>query len=152
MTFSQEPYQSAISKSEKISTYEMSYYQQRLKHNIFSRLISTFAERAERNGLSKAKMATLTGKDPAVINRLLSIPSNLTLDTLSDLSLAMGCEPEISLEYFEEARRYNYIHPWMESFVRKPQLEIIESTEGYIKYDENYVADENTVKLENAAQ
>jgi hypothetical protein len=151
MTFSQEPYQTAISKNEKISTYEMAYYQQRLRHNIFSKLVSTFAERAEKNGLSKAKLAILTGKDPAVINRLLSLPSNLTLDTFSDISLAMGCEPEISLEYFDDARRYNYSHPWMESFARKPLLEIVESTEGYIKYDDNHIGDDNTIVLEKVA-
>jgi hypothetical protein len=113
MTFSREPYQTAISRSEKIETRENAYFRQRLKHDVFSRLLGLFVDRAERFGVTKAKLAMLTGKDPAVINRLLSLPSNLTLETISDLSLALGYEPEVIFHALSDVTCHNYAHPWM---------------------------------------
>lgn len=117
MTFSQGPYQIAISRSEKIDTRETAYFRQRFRHAVFARLIDMFVERAERHGLTKAKVSALTGKDPAVVNRLLCLPSNLTLDTLSDLALAMGCEPEISLQSLDTPTRHNFVHDWMRPYL-----------------------------------
>jgi hypothetical protein len=134
VTFSQEPFQNAILRNNKIDTRETAYFRQRFKHAVFARLIDMFAERAERYGLTKAKMSTLTGKDPAVVNRLLSLPSNLTLDTLSDLALAMGCEPEISLEPVETPTRHNFIHEWMRPYANGPSpFHIVDAGDHYLK-------------------
>lgn len=111
MTFSQEPYQHAISRNEPIRVRETSYFAQRLRHHVFGRVVAAFAERAEHLGLTKAKLAQLLDKDAGQINRLLSLPSNMTLETLSNLSLAMGYEPEICLVPLDEPSSTNYVHP-----------------------------------------
>jgi transcriptional regulator with XRE-family HTH domain len=116
VTFSQAPYQQAISKNEPISKRELGYYRQRLLHTVFEKIITAFAERAEKNGLTKARVAKLLGKDPGQLNRTLSMPSNMTLEMLADLALAMGCEPDIELQKFEDAPRHNFVHSSMTSY------------------------------------
>lgn len=132
MTFSQAPYQTAISRNDKIGEREASYYRQRLKHRFFANLIEKFASRAEQAGLTKAKLSILTGKDPATINRMLALPSNMTLDSISDLALALGCEPEISFEEFENHPRHNICHPWMDDLNKLIRIEIADQSPAYL--------------------
>jgi hypothetical protein len=80
--------------------------------------MARFAQLAEHEGMTKAGLVRLTGKDAAQINRALAIPSNFTLDTISLLALAMGCEPEMVLHDLEEHCTDNYAHPLMVSTER----------------------------------
>jgi hypothetical protein len=67
------------------------YFQARLKTRLFNFILKRFvAERAR--GLTKAMLARRIGKSPEVINRLLGAPSNLTLETVSDLLLGIAAE------------------------------------------------------------
>jgi hypothetical protein len=68
-----------------------SYFQARLRNRLFNFIIGKFVEE-QKNGLTKAALARRIGKPPEVINRLLGAPSNLTLDTLSDLLLGINAE------------------------------------------------------------
>jgi hypothetical protein len=101
---------------------------------VFAKLIAKFADKAERYGLTKAKLARLTDKDPAQVNRALSLPSNMTIETLSDFALAMGCEPEIYFSEFADAPRHNFTHSWMTKYMQPalvklpPKLESGSST------------------------
>lgn len=113
MTSSPAPYLYNTSKNKPPSLRDVGYYSQRLRHQVFARLTARFAELAEREGMTKAGLVRLTGKDAAQINRALAIPSNFTLDTISLLALAMGCEPEVVLHDLEEGCDENYIHPLM---------------------------------------
>ena len=65
------------------------YFQERLRGRFLDFLLSLF-EAQQRNGLTKAKLARRIGKSPEVVNRWLGAPSNLTLDSISDLLLGMG--------------------------------------------------------------
>jgi transcriptional regulator with XRE-family HTH domain len=67
------------------------YFQQRLRNRFFELLLSKFAEQQAR-GLTKAKLARRIGKTPEVVNRWLGAPSNLTIDSLSDLLLGISAE------------------------------------------------------------
>jgi hypothetical protein len=67
------------------------YFQERLKNRFFEFLLNRFLEQ-QKHGLTKAKLARRIGKKPEVVNRLLSAPSNLTLDTASDLLLGIDAE------------------------------------------------------------
>jgi len=111
MTFSQEQYQESIGRSETIPTRLRAYYKQRFQQKAFSRLAKAFAERAEEFGLTKSGIAVLVGRDKAQINRLFAHPSNMTLDTYSELALALNFEPTIVLEDLSEDARHNYSHP-----------------------------------------
>jgi len=80
------------SSKQKISSKEIYYFRQRLKNKIFQSILAYFADVAKEGKLTKKDMANLLGKDPAQITRWFSGPNNWTLDTISDLLLAMDAE------------------------------------------------------------
>ena len=93
---------------------DIAYYQQRYRNRVFSKLVSFITEQAQKHQLTKKDIAERIRKDPALLSRLLSNPSNLTLDTISDLLLAFDAEaepPEIVL--FKDRRPANFVHPLM---------------------------------------
>jgi DNA-binding phage protein len=80
-----------ISKKE-LKRRDRAYYRRRQQNRVFAALAELFAEEAEKGAISKKELAEILGKDPAQITRWLSAPSNLELDTISDILLAMGAE------------------------------------------------------------
>jgi transcriptional regulator with XRE-family HTH domain len=110
MTFFQEPYQDSIGKNEPISTRDKSYQSQRFRQQVFGRIAKAFAERASQHGLTKARVAALLGKDKAQLNRTLAFPTNLTIDTISEIALALNFEPRIVFDRLEDDPRHNYSH------------------------------------------
>lgn len=111
MTSSQAEYRERIGKNEALPKRLRSYYQQRFQQQVFARIAKAFAERAETLDIKKSTIAALLDKDPGQVNRLLSHPTNLTLDTLSDIALALNFEPNVVLEDLEIDPRHNYCHP-----------------------------------------
>jgi hypothetical protein len=69
-------------------------------------------EEADRCGLTKKAIALRLGKEPSQITRWLSGPGNWTLDTLSDLLLAMDAELDPTIARFSESATPNYVHPY----------------------------------------
>jgi hypothetical protein len=67
------------------------YFQERLRIRIFNFLLEKFAK-AQSGGLNKTLLAKRIGKTPDVVNRWLGQPSNLTIDTISDLLLGIAAE------------------------------------------------------------
>lgn len=78
-------------------------------------------------------------RDPAQITRWLSAPSNLQLDTISDLLLAMGAEMDHSIVRFAERSKPNFVHPMLARYalgapeetareISKPQIRVSGST------------------------
>ena len=67
------------------------YFQERLRNRFFEFLLNRFLEQ-QKLGLTKAKLARRIGKTPDAVNRWLAAPSNLTLDTVSDLLLGINAE------------------------------------------------------------
>jgi hypothetical protein len=114
--------QSTASTSEnEISKHEQSYYQQRFRNRAFEEVLAFFAHRAEQENLTKRLLAKRLGKDPSQITRWFSGPSNWTLDTISDLLLAMRAELEVRVRPFEEITRHNYEHP----LTREPAARVL---------------------------
>lgn len=105
---------SNTTKNEAKSLRDISYYSQRYRNRVFSKLVSFIAEQCKDGGITKKDIAERLNKDPALISRWLSQPSNLTLDTISELLVAFDAEaepPEIVL--FKDRREPNFIHPLM---------------------------------------
>jgi len=102
-----------ISGTEPLSEGDKAYYRQRQRNRAYEQIISLFVKLAEETGLSKTDLSIRTGKDKATITRCLSAPSNLTLDTISDLLLAMDAEMGFQVLQFSELDRLrpNYTHP-----------------------------------------
>jgi len=67
------------------------YFQRRLRDRFFEFIRERF-ESEETNGLTQAKLSRRIGKSPEVINRWLNAPSNLTLDSISDLMIGIAAE------------------------------------------------------------
>jgi hypothetical protein len=79
-----------------IAESRLVYLQERLRGRFFDFLLSRF-DAARENGLTQAKLARRIRKTPDVINRWLSAPANLTLDSISDLLAGIAAEePEFS--------------------------------------------------------
>jgi hypothetical protein len=94
MNFSQTPIFAEIAAGHsgpEIPSSTRAYFQQRLRNRIFNFLLEKFIV-AQRDGLTKAALARRIGKSPEVINRWLGIPSNLTIDSVSDLLLGIAAE------------------------------------------------------------
>ncbi len=101
----------SISKISPVSERDIYYYRQRAKNRIFELLTSFFAEEAERAGITKRDIAECLHRDPAQITRWLSSPSNLTIDTISDLLLSLGAEMDYTVGKFAERVQSNEMHP-----------------------------------------
>lgn len=121
MTFSAEQYQENIGKNEPLPKRTRAYFQQRFQQQVFARLAKAFSHRAEEFGVSKSCLATLVDKDKAQINRVLAHPTNLTLDTLSELLFALNYEPNLLIEDLSIPATHNYCHP---AYINQKGLEI----------------------------
>lgn len=100
--------------NKALGTREVSYYRQRYKNRIFSEIVTFFARESERTGLTKRDLAARLQRDPGLITRWLSAPSNLTLETISDLLLAMGAEMDSRIVSFSERPIRNFSHELIE--------------------------------------
>lgn len=92
------------------SDRDVFYYRQRHKNRVFQSLVAFFATEAERRGLTKKDLAERLKRDPAQITRWLSSPSNLTLDTISDILLSLDAEMDHTISRFEDRPNPNYMH------------------------------------------
>jgi transcriptional regulator with XRE-family HTH domain len=100
------------SKTEVKRLRDIHYFRQRFRNRVFGRLAAFFAEEAERSGVTRKDIASRLGRDPSQITRWLSQPSNLTIETISDLLLALDAEPEPpEIVRFSERVAPNYAHP-----------------------------------------
>lgn len=111
------------------------YFQERLKNRFFEFVISRFLQQQKR-GLTKAKLARRIGKKPEVVNRLLSAPSNLTLDTASDLLLGLDAEElEMNASSLLNRAPVNYSHlaEFHDVSARNPRS--VEITGGTVRAD-----------------
>jgi hypothetical protein len=99
MTTSQMPFFSELAGGHDgppIPEAKRAYFQARLRNRLFNLILQKFLQE-QQSGLTKAALARRIGKTPDVVNRWLGAPSNLTLDTVSDLLLGIGAE-ELKLE------------------------------------------------------
>ena len=111
---SQTPIAENTSRMNPVSGRDLHYFRQRFKNRVFARLISFFVKEAEATGLPKADIAKRLQKDPAQVSRWMANPSNLTLETISDLLLAMDAEADPpEMVKFADRTAPNYAHPLM---------------------------------------
>ena len=115
------------SKLSPVSDRDIFYYRQRSKNRLFEALTAFFAEEAARRGISKRDIADRLRRDPASITRWLTTPSNLTLDTISDLLLSLGAEMDYFVVRFDDRPIPNETHPLIAQFnkvgweIKQPQ-------------------------------
>jgi plasmid maintenance system antidote protein VapI len=86
-----------VLNGEPIPIQKQAYFRRRFRLRVYEAVFGAF-HTAET--MSKADLARRIGRRPEVISRLLGAPGNLTLDTASDLLLAMGAELRVSVHHF----------------------------------------------------
>lgn len=99
MTISPEiSFLSEIQNSETLSVGTLAYFRQRLRNRLYGLVLTEFLKQESEDKVTKAKIARRTRRtNPAQITRWLAAPSNWTIDTISDLMVAMGTEPGLSI-------------------------------------------------------
>ena len=91
------------SDRKKIPVKDIFYFRQRFKNRIFQSALAYFVELAKERNLTKKDIANLLDKDPAQITRWFAGPNNWTLDTISDLLLAMDAELKYEIVSLHES-------------------------------------------------
>lgn len=82
---------SEIASDAPISAGTLAYLEARAKNAFYDFVLTKFKD-AERNGLTRAKLARRLGKRPDHISRLLGAPGNWTLGTVAELLVGIGRE------------------------------------------------------------
>lgn len=87
------------------------YFRERNRLRIFELVLNEFIN----SGIAQACLARRAGRRPEVVNRILSAPGNLTLDTVSDFLFAIsGAEPTYGVQYPLDCPPRNYREPdWL---------------------------------------
>lgn len=101
----------ADTSNRKASKRDLAFYRQRLKNRVFASIAQFFADEAKAGRATKKDIADVLGRDPAQITRWLNAPSNMTLETISDLLFAMDAEPgHMTIERFADKPKPNFVH------------------------------------------
>lgn len=112
-------YQTQLTKalSERvIAPFWLGYFREALRGEINDQLLELYRHCAEK-GVTKKEIADKLGRRPEQITRWLAAPSNLEVDTISDLALAMGCRPRIQVEKVvcdDHSQQRHEITSWIE--------------------------------------
>lgn len=97
MTTSQKSFLSDVLNADRIPVGKLAYFRGRLINRIHALVIEEFDRLSKAGKINKAQLAKRIGREPAQVTRWLGSPGNWTIETLSDLLLAMKCEPSISI-------------------------------------------------------
>jgi hypothetical protein len=111
MTMSVKPLSFYASSSEPLNDVDKAYFRARLRRKVHGMILKRFSELSENDVALRALLADRLGIHRSQVTRWLASPSNLTLDTLSDLMLGMNREIELSDVEVANGSRGNYSHP-----------------------------------------
>jgi hypothetical protein len=133
VTTSQTPFLAELAAGHAgppIPMAKRAYFQQRLRIRVFNFLLEKFVH-AQSDGLNKSILAKRIGKTPDVVNRWLGAPSNLTIDTISDLLLGIAAE-ELELDSSSPLEQVagNYSHFDEMVSTKNAPLDQVKSTES----------------------
>lgn len=94
MTMSPTTFLSEVLGSDPIAAGKVAYFRGRLSNELHQAVLNRFMQLERESGFSRADLGRRIGRKPEQITRWLGSPGNWTLETLSDMTLAMGCELE----------------------------------------------------------
>ena len=92
MTSFQMQHLKNITEAEEIPLRYLVHYRGRNRNRVFEAIHKLYIRLADEGKINQKRLAKRLGKNKTQINRWLSEPSNLTLDSISDLLLAMNAE------------------------------------------------------------
>lgn len=91
---------------------DKAYFRARTRRQIHGEVLDRFEDLRELGMLNRSALARRLGVDRSYVTRLLASPSNWTIDTLSDLLLAMACQASLRADAICTGQSGNYSHPW----------------------------------------
>ena len=108
-TSQKKPFLSEVVSGEKIPLGTLSYFRERFRDRLYDLVMEEFLKQDAKNGLTRAEVARRIGRRPEQITRWFSAPGNWTLETVSDLLLAVAkSEPGVKLLSLEGRPVRNY--------------------------------------------
>jgi transcriptional regulator with XRE-family HTH domain len=81
-----------VEHSKPISAKVRAFQHRRLQNRFQRFILKTFREQQKKKGLTQKELAQRIDSRPEQVNRWLSIPANLTLNTICDLLLGMAVD------------------------------------------------------------
>lgn len=104
-----------LSDNDPIPPGKLAFFRERFRDHLYDLVLSEFLKR-EAGGLTKAAIAKRIGRKPEQITRWLGAPGNWTIETVSDLMLAISkAEPLVNLKPLANRPPANKAEPdWME--------------------------------------
>ena len=102
----------AAPDTAKLSDADKAYFRANTRRRAYEVVLEKFMQRADEEKLTRADLARKLGASPAQVTRWLSSPSNWTLDTFSDLLLALSCTVRMAAEEIDNRKLGNYAHPF----------------------------------------
>jgi hypothetical protein len=109
VTTYQEPVKKALS-SKVLSGFWKGYFRESFRASVNDQLIEIFDSFRAAGG-TKKEIADKIDKRPEQVTRWLTSPSNLELDTISDLALAMGYMPRLQFDGIGQTFIRSNAHP-----------------------------------------
>jgi len=113
-TSQQTQFLSEIFSDDPIPPAKLAYFRERFRDQLYELVLSEFLRR-QPDGLTKAEIAKRIGRKPEQITRWLGAPGNWTLETVSDLLLAISrAEPSVRLSSLKSRATRNFQAPeWL---------------------------------------
>lgn len=100
---------SEVLNDEKIPLGTLSYFRERFRDHLYDLVMEEFLKQDAEAGLTRADVARRIGRRPEQITRWFGAPGNWTLETVSDLLLAIAkSEPDVRLNPLEGRSVRNY--------------------------------------------
>src|SRR3546814_18254934 len=90
---------------------QLGYFNAHAQSKAHATVLDLFSRLADEEGLTRAFLARRLGKKPEQITRWLGAPGNWTLETLTNLLLAMGHAPNFEARPLKDIPRGNYTTP-----------------------------------------
>jgi hypothetical protein len=113
-TSQQTQFLSEILAGEPIPPAKLAFFRERFRDHLYELVLSEFLTH-QQGDLTKAEIARRIGRKPEQITRWLGAPGNWTLETVSDLLLAISkAEPNVKLSPLENRSPRNFTSPeWL---------------------------------------
>lgn len=117
-TTSRTSFLSEIATGKSIPIGKLAYFRERFRDRLYELVVSEFLKKERSGELTRAELARRIGRKPEQITRWLGTPGNWTIETVSDLLLAISkSELHFELSPLENRALRNYDGPdWLNVF------------------------------------
>jgi hypothetical protein len=132
------PFLSEVLDGEKkIPPGKLAYFRERFRDHLYEVVVTDFLKKEAAGNLTRAQLARRIGRRPEQITRWLAAPGNWTLETVSDLMLAISkAEPRISTLSLENRAARNFLQPdWLSNDANRSQIKTESKTVGTAKLE-----------------